>query len=290
MADVPCRVSPILLTFALGVPLLFAAPEAEYEIGPSDVLRIVVLGQPEMSGDFTVEPDGILNFPLLAKVKVSEMTPTEVEKKLTAMLQDGYLKKPQISVLVKEYRSQRVFVTGAVQRSGPYALKGDRSLFGLLADMGSLGADVGKEVIVTRAPRKPSPPRLAEMMPEGVPDRGDPPPQPVPTPEVIRVSLQELDSSNAGKSLILRAGDTITIPQAPQVYISGHVARPGPYRYVEGMTILQVVNLAGGVTERGSSGRLKAVRVVDGKKTEAKVELTDPVQPEDMIVVPERFF
>jgi polysaccharide export outer membrane protein len=290
MADVSFRAIPPIALAVLCGSLLLAAPEGEYEIGPSDILKIVVLGQPEMSGDFTVEPDGILNFPLLAKVKVSEMTPAEVEKKLTAMLADGFFRKPHVSVLVKEYRSQRVFVTGAVQRPGPYALKSDRSLFGLLADMGNLGADVGREVIVTRAPHKPAPPRLAEMAPEGTVDRGDRPPEPVPTPEVIRVSLQDLESARGGKNLILRAGDTITIPQAPQVYVSGHVARPGPYRYQEGMTILQVINLAGGVTERGSSGRLKAVRIVEGKKTEAKVELTDQVQPEDMIVVSERFF
>jgi hypothetical protein len=51
-----------------------------------------------------------------------------------------------------------------------------------------------------------------------------------------------------------------------------------------------MLTVAGGVTPRGSSGRVKVVRVVAGKRQELKVKSTDPVQPEDTIVVPERFF
>ena len=289
--DVMCRRRSIhlilLLLLALGARI---SAQEDYEIGPSDLLRIVVLGQPEMSGDFSVENDGVLSFPLLGKVKASQMTAKDLEKKLTALLADGYLKRPQVSVLVKEYRSQRVFVTGEVQRAGPYALKADRSLFGLLADIGNLSADASREVIVTRAPRPPAPPRLAEMLPDALAGRSDPAPEPVPTPEVIRVTMRDLQTGGAEKNLLLRSGDTVTIPRAAQVYVSGHVVRPGPYRYVEGTTIMQLLNQAGGVTERGSSGRAKIVRIVDGKKVETKAQLTDMVQPEDMVVVPERLF
>jgi len=267
-----------------------AAPEEEYEIGPSDLLRVVVLGQPEMSGELTVEPDGLLSFPLLGKVKASGMTPDGLKKKLEQLLGDGFLKRPQVSVIVREYRSQRVFVTGEIQRSGPYTLKGDRSLFGLLADIGNLGSDVGREVVVTRAPRAPAPPLLAEQLPESLQGRGDAAPEALPTPEVIRVNLQEFQSSASGRNLILRSGDTITIPRAAQIYVSGYVARPGAQRFYEGMTVLQALNLAGGVTERGASGRVKVVRIVNGKKIEEKAQVTDLVQAEDMLVVPERLF
>jgi polysaccharide export outer membrane protein len=88
----------------------------------------------------------------------------------------------------------------------------------------------------------------------------------------------------------LEAGDTVYFPKASQVYVMGSVARPGPYRYQEGMTVLQVLTLAGGVTERGSQGRAKFVRIVGGKKVEKKAKATDVVLPADTIVVPERFF
>ena len=280
----------LLASLAAGVLVVATLSGEEYEIGASDVLRIVVLGQPEMSGDFSVETDGLLSFPLLGKVKASEMSARDLEKKLIALLSDGYLKRPQVSVLVKEYRSQRVFVTGAIDRPGPYALKSDRSLFALLADLGNLSPDAGREVTVTRSPRRPSAPRMAELPPEQVFVRSDPPVEAVPTPEVIHVNLQDLQSASSDKNLVLRAGDTVMVPRAPQIYVSGHVVRPGPYRYVEGSTVLQMLNQAGGVTDRGSSGRVKIVRIVDGKKVETKANPTDIVQPEDMLVVPERFF
>jgi protein involved in polysaccharide export with SLBB domain len=56
------------------------------------------------------------------------------------------------------------------------------------------------------------------------------------------------------------------------------------------MTVLQVLTLAGGVTDRGSDGRIKILRVVDGKQKELKAKLTDTVMPGDTIVVPSRFF
>jgi polysaccharide export outer membrane protein len=271
------------------IALLLLAPTSPaqdtYEIGPADVLRIVVLGQPEMTGEFAVDPEGLLTFPILGKIKASGMTPKELERKLTTLLADGYLKRPQVSVAVHEYRSQTVYVAGEVQRAGPYALKADRSLLALMSDVGTLTPNAGHEVVVIRPP-KDTP--EANPPPEAA-GEGQPPPE-VPGAETLRVSLRELQAGNPEKNLLLQAGDRVYVPRAAQIYISGHVARPGPYRYDEGMTVLQALTLAGGVTQRGSSGRVKIVRVVEGKKQEIKVKATDLVQPEDTILVPERFF
>jgi polysaccharide export outer membrane protein len=54
--------------------------------------------------------------------------------------------------------------------------------------------------------------------------------------------------------------------------------------------VLQALSLAGGVTDRGSTGRVKIVRTVDGKKKELKAKLTDLVEPGDTLIVGERFF
>jgi len=74
----------LLLTGAL-----CAADEEQYDIGPLDILRVAVLGQPEMSGEFSVEVDGMLSFPFLGRIKATEITPHECEKKLTTLLSDG---------------------------------------------------------------------------------------------------------------------------------------------------------------------------------------------------------
>jgi polysaccharide export outer membrane protein len=296
-----------------------AARPAEYEIGPGDVLKVVVLGQAEMTGSFTVGPDGMVGFPILGKIKASANTTLELERKLTILLADGILKRPQVTVTVGEYGSQKVFVTGEVQRPGQYPLKADRTLLALLGDVGALGSSVGHEVIVVRPPAggapaggPPDPLSLieepeapgetagaasTETTPTTAPAEAATPPSGIPGlpfvapgSEVFRISLLELQSGNPDKNILLSAGDTVYFPRAAQVYVMGSVARPGPYRYQEGMTVLQALTLAGGATARGSAGRTKVVRIVNGKKVERKVKAADLVLPEDTLVVPERFF
>jgi polysaccharide export outer membrane protein len=296
------------------------ARAAEYEVGPGDVLKVVVIGQADMTGNFTVDAEGMVNFPILGRIKASQNTPLEIERKLTVLLADGYLKRPQVTVTIAEYGSQKVFVTGEVQRPGQYALKADRSLLALLGDIGPLSADVGHEVIVVRPPSGEAvevggPPSLGVELPKETPapeggaspspataaspEGPEPTASPSPIPglpyvapgsEVFRVSLLELQSGNPEKNITLQTGDTVYFPKAAHVYVMGSVARPGPIRYEEGMTVLQALTLAGGVTSRGSAGRTKIVRIVNGKKVEHKTKPTDLVQPEDTLMVPERFF
>ncbi len=307
---------------AAGVAFAQGTRPGDYEIGAGDVLKVIVIGQAEMTGSFAVDPEGMVNFPILGKIKAAQHTTLELERKMTTLLADGILRRPQVTVSVAEYGSQRVFVTGEVQRPGRYPLKADRTLLALLGDVGALGPNVGHEVIVVRPPATgtgtdgPAVPLSMNAAPETAsvpakpgttPDTDLPAaeaePAPTPTPasipglpfvapgsEVFRLSLLELQSGNPERNIVLRAGDTVYFPRASQVYVMGSVSRPGPYRFQEGMTVLQALTLAGGVTERGSQGRTKVVRIVDGKKVEKKVKATDLVLPEDTLVVPERFF
>jgi polysaccharide export outer membrane protein len=273
-----------LCALALSVGNLHA--QEGYEIGPGDTVHVLVLGQDDMSGDMPVDQEGMLAFPILGKIKASTLTAKELERKLTILLADGYLRRPEVSVSVREYRSQRVYVTGEVQRPGVYALKSDRSLLALLGEVGNLTRSAGHEIIVTRPPRGLPPPVES---PSEVDGETPTPPAP-PGAETFRVNLADLRAGKQGANLLLEQGDTIHVPRASQVYISGHVGRPGAYRYEEGMTLRQALVLAGGVTERGSHGRTRVIRLVDGEKKKIKVKSDEPVQPEDTIVVPERFF
>jgi polysaccharide export outer membrane protein len=297
---------------AVGVPQ--GTRPGDYEIGPGDILKVIVIGQAEMTGNFAVDPQGMVNFPILGKIKASQHTTLELERKITTLLADGILRRPQVTVSVAEYGSQRVFVTGEVQRPGRYPLKADRTLLALLGDVGALGSNVGHEVIVVRPPAAagpalpPTEPPESPSSPAGAAKGAEPPkgedeapavappasvpglPFVAPGSEVFRISLLELQSGNPERNIELKAGDTVYFPKAAQVYVMGSVARPGPYRFQEGLTVLQALTLAGGVTERGSQGRTKVIRIVDGKKVEKKVKATDLVLPEDTLVVPERFF
>ncbi len=275
------------------VPVLSA--QEDYEVGARDVVRIVVIGQSDLTADFEVDPEGMLTLPLLGKVKASDLTAQELGRKLTTLLADGYLKQPQVSVSIKEFRSQSVFVTGEVAKPGPYPLKADRSLLALLGDIGSLGQNAGHEVVVIRpaAPTEGAPPsQLAEIPTdlEGLQQQVEV----ARDAQIIRVSLRLLQAGDLEQNLVLRAGDTVYFPPARQIYLSGQVARSGPYKYQEGMTVLQALTVAGGITPRGAAGRTKIVRNVEENgvkvRRELKVKMEDLVQPEDTLVVPERFF
>jgi hypothetical protein len=162
-------------------------------------------------------------------------------------------------------------------------LKGDRTLLTLIGDIGALGTEIGHEVVVIRPP---------EMDGAEVPVLGQPTgtlPNEVPGSQVFRMNLKELLSGNPSKNLELMPNDTVYFPRAANVYVVGHVARPGPLRFQEGLTVLQALTLAGGVTERGSQ-KVRIVRIVEGKQVEVKPKMTDLLQPEDTVKVPERFF
>jgi polysaccharide export outer membrane protein len=299
----------------------------EYEIGAGDLLHIEVAGRPEMTDDFRVDAGGLINYWEVGKVMAAGHTPSDLERKLTTLLIAGqFMRRPQVKVVVSEYASQKVYVAGEVQRQGYYALKADRSLRGFLSDV-PFGPDAGHEVIVIRpgagtaraaeeeGAATGSSPSKADKAPEkskdeekgetgGKEEKEQAEPSPTPPPpieipglppidpsnEVTRVNLLELQVGAPEQEIILQAGDTVFVPRAAQVYVLGAVSRPGAFRYEPGMTVLQALTLAGGVTARGSEGRTKVIRIVEGKKTEEKVKLTDVLQPEDRLEVPERFF
>jgi polysaccharide biosynthesis/export protein len=267
-----------------------SAGDQDYEIGAGDVVSVIVLDQAGLTGEFKVDPEGLINYPFLGKIKTAGMSTAEVERKLTTLLSEGYLKRPRVSVAIKEFGSQLVYVTGEFQKPGPYSLKADRSLLALLTHVGELTPNAGHEVVVVRPPGPDFTPPADEAPAAGSARPGLPLPGEVPGAEVFRINLRELKAGYPERNILLQAKDTVYLPKASLVYVLGQVARPGSYRYEEGMTVFQVLLLAGGVTEKGSSKGVKLVRLVDGKSKELKPRMDEPVLPEDTLRVPERFF
>jgi polysaccharide biosynthesis/export protein len=108
--------------------------------------------------------------------------------------------------------------------------------------------------------------------------------------EVTRVDIRDLQKGVLGQNVRLRDGDTVFVPRADTAFVFGQVKNPGEYAVKNETTVLQALSLAGGVTDRGSTGRIKIVRLVDGKKKEIGAKLNDVVLPGDTIIVQERFF
>jgi polysaccharide export outer membrane protein len=266
----------VLLLLALGASPLAEQP-IDYVVGPQDVLAITVWGQADLSGKFVVEADGTFTFPLIERVTAGGLTLREVERDLRTRLAAGFFRNPQVSVAIEQYRSQRIFIVGEVRQPGPYPLTGDMTLIEALARAGSTTANASGEAIIVRQP-----PGTTLEMPR-LPIQAD-------GSEVTRIDIKELQSGALSNNMMLRDGDTIFLPRAETAYVFGQVKNPGAYAIQKDTTVLQALSLAGGVTEYGSTGRIKIVRLVEGHKVEIKVKLNDTVRPGDTVIVPERLF
>jgi polysaccharide export outer membrane protein len=249
----------------------------DYVVGPQDVLTITVWDQADLSGKFSVEADGTFTFPLIGRLQAGGLGLREIEAELRTRLADGFFKNPQISVAIEQYRSQRVFIVGEVRSPGTYALTGDMTLIEALSKAGSTTTTASGEAVIVRA--KTDQPSDGPVLPAG----GD--------PENIRVDLAALQSGARDSNIALRDGDTVYVPRADTIYVFGQVKNPGMYALQQNdITVLQALSLAGGVTPRGATNRIRVVRLVAGEKAEVKIKLGDVVRAGDTLIVPERFF
>jgi polysaccharide biosynthesis/export protein len=117
-----------------------AAPPAipaDYVIGPEDVLGVVFWREAEISGDVTVRPDGAITLPLIGEMKASGMKPDALRDAVQTAA-GKYLTEPNVSVIVRQINSRKVFITGGVANSGAHALTGPRNVMQLIALAGGL--------------------------------------------------------------------------------------------------------------------------------------------------------
>src|SRR5215470_2385766 len=136
-----------LLLFVLAQSQAWAQ---EYVVGPGDVLTISVWGHPDLSRDYTVDPDGFAPFPLINRVKAGGLTTRQVAASLTDLLGKDYLVNPQVIVSVKEYWSQKVTILGETARPGVFYLTGPTTLVDVLSKAGWLDRKSGKQILVVR--------------------------------------------------------------------------------------------------------------------------------------------
>jgi polysaccharide export outer membrane protein len=109
-------------------------------------------------------------------------------------------------------------------------------------------------------------------------------------PGIIQVDLDGLTKGALSENVVLGGGDMVFVPKAPTAFVSGHVVTTGEYPIRKGMTVRQLLALAGGATDRGSTSRMQVIRKVGKEDKTLDIELQDLVQPNDTIVVRERFF
>lgn len=236
-----------------------------YILGPGDTIEVIVYGEGDLSRTVTVKPDGAVSLPLLGEVKAAGRTTTQFAADLVR-LYTKYLRQPSVSVTVREFRVDRIYILGQVIRPGEYQLRPTAGILEVLASAGgpTIRADLAKVVVI----------------------RG--------RTEAVQLNLLEAFATSRNLEVKLLAGDVLFIPETDKrIVVLGQVNRPGAYELLEGQRVSDLIAAAGGITTRAAPERGFIVRgaeqiPVDLKNilagnTEANISL----RPGDMMVVPE---
>jgi len=175
-----------LLVIIISLGLFISIPstikaQGDYILGSEDVLEIIVWGHDDLKREIPISLEGRISFPLIGEVEAAGKTTQQFEKSIAKKLAEGYIIHPQVTVTVKEYKSQKFFIMGEVEKPGKFDLE-------------------------------------------------------------------------------------------------------------PGTTVMMAISLGGGLTEKAAPGRTIIRREEKGEKKEFKITMDTLVQPNDTIIVPERFF
>jgi len=239
-----------------------------FHLGPGDVVRINVYGHPDLTTEARITHDGKITFPLVGEVALAGLDTGGAETRLAKLLDDGkFVVKPQVNVLVQQYRSQQVSVLGQVNKPGKIALDTISSLTDLLALAGGI-APTGSDVVVVIARQKDGSIRKRE----------------------INLDTMITSGEMAGNVAVAN-GDIIYVPRARMFYIYGEVQKPGAYRLERGMTVMQALSVGGGLTVRGTERGVRLHRRDPGGTVQTiEPGLADAIQENDVVFVRESLF
>ena len=193
--------------------------------------------------------DGYINLAMVGRVKVAGLSVSGLEQELTARLQN-YVRDPQVSVLISEFRSQPISVVGAVNNAGVVQLRGRKDLVEVIALAGGLKADAGNTATITRELSKGQIPLAGATV------------DPTGRFSVAHVNLHNvMEAKNPQDNIIIETNDVIMIPKAQLLYVVGEVQKPGGFVLSErdSVSVLQAVALAGGLTQFAA---LKKARIL----------------------------
>ena len=248
----------LYLLFIISFVLEAAATELPsrhdlYRIGPNDVILIQVFGEQDLTVERKVGGDGRIDYPLLGAVPVEGKTTEEIQRHLTTQLAAGYLKRPEVSVSIIRHRN--FYVGGEVKTPGGFPYEEGLTVQKAIAMAGGLTEKSDKAEI-----------------------------------KVKRMNGQVSQTLVLAPDVPVMPDDLIVVAQAQKFYVNGEVKKPGDFSYEKGLTVHKAVTMAGGFTDKAAKTSTKVLRIVNGEERTIEVPLEALVQPDDIIVVPQRFF
>jgi polysaccharide export outer membrane protein len=236
----------------------------DYKIGPEDLIEISVFEEEKLNKTVRVSSQGNISLPLLGILRVKGLTTNELEKEIRELLAEKYLQDPHVSVFIKEYRSQRISVIGAVDKPGPYDVTGQKTILGILGMAGGLKEDAGPLLFLIR------PPQGEEEVSSGGKDTGGM------RPSTFVIDLEELlVRGDLTLNLSVMHGDVINIPISGKIFVGGEVNKPGGFALKgKRVTVSQAIAMAEGLKPEAKGGEAKIFRY-SGKGSEREILSAD---------------
>jgi len=249
-----------------------------YELGTGDVLKIGMRDVDEVGGTTVIETpvsgSGVVALPLIGTVQAAGLTTDALRETIRDRLASRYVRDPFVTVQVASYRSRRIAVFGEVASPGFQPLERQQlTVLEVLAMVGGRRAGASHEAVVS--------------CPHRVRERGG---------LQTTVDLDALDQGDLRQNILVHSGDTVRIPRAGSVRVTGYVRAPGGFPYRKGMTAFEAVTLAGGLEVPEASPSMTRIRreAPDGGVyfidldlgAVAEAEAPDvPLQPGDLVEV-----
>jgi polysaccharide biosynthesis/export protein len=249
-----CLMAGVIVSLLLASPALMPAQVTDASAQPKrnmipaspslpisfgDLIQVNVFDSPELSGSLRVNSKGEVELPLGGTVKVLGLTAAEAGDAIAARLkQSDILLEPHVTVLIVEYESQGVTVTGEVKTPGVYPLLGNRTVLDMIAMAGGLNENAGKVASVFH--------------------RNDPN-----DVRQVRLSVSVQTSASISETNFeLLPGDTISVSRSGVIYVIGDVGRPGGFlvEHNDRLSVLQALALAQGANQTASLGATQLMR------------------------------
>jgi protein involved in polysaccharide export with SLBB domain len=273
--------------------------QMDYRLGPADILAISVLGLKEFTQanapwiDITVSNSGKIHLPYLGILFVNNTTPAELESEIARLLREKeLLKKPVVTVRVKDYRGQTIYIIGEVMQPGQYYLRGETYLLDLMAL--SLGVPTEGTMYLYR--RSLVQEKVGEDVHGSPAASGE-----TAIDEAIPIDIKEVaEGKRPEMNLKLQGGDVLYVPfnRPKYFYATGEVQNPGSFELPPSRQILvsQAVSFAGGPTKTAKMSKGILVRYdQNGMRQEMALDFDAilrgkkpdfPVSPSDIIFIP----
>jgi polysaccharide biosynthesis/export protein len=240
---------------------------ADTLLGSGDVIKVSVYGHSDLSLETRVSTSGNISFPLIGEVNIGSLSTSNAEKKIAQLLEEkGFIRNPQVNIIVTVMQSQQISILGQVVKPGRYPIDGIHTVTDILAQAGGIGPEGSDTVILIRS-------KNGKLYKQSI-------------------SLVDLiHSDDLKQNLPLQADDIIYIERAPKFYIYGEVQHPGSYKLERNMTILQAISSGGGLTPRGTERGIRIKRrEKDGSLKVLEVGHDTTVLQDDVVYVQESLF